>query len=210
MVPWTKKDIPPQTGNVVVVTGATGGIGYETSLFFVEAGATVIVAGRNETKGKDALERIKAVCPEGKAVFGKVDLCSLASIAEFCIWFLSQYEILDILINNAGVVSKTRETTADGFEMMIGTNHLAHFALTAQLLPALRRSTQPRIVNISSIASHIGKINFDDLQLERSFKGFRDYGTTKLMNLMFTFELQRRSDAAGWGLRVNAAHPGRL
>jgi NAD(P)-dependent dehydrogenase (short-subunit alcohol dehydrogenase family) len=208
---WTTGDIPDQTNKVALVTGATGGLGYETSIALAKAGATVILAGRNEEKGKEALARIRAECPNAKIEFGKVDLGSLKSIKDFAADISTKYASLDILINNAGVMTPPkRETTADGFEIQFGTNHLSHFALTAQLLPLLRKSrfAPARVVTVSSLAARNGKINFDDLQSEKGKYGWNVYDQSKLANLLFTFELQRKSDANGWGIMSLAAHPG--
>jgi len=135
---WSKKDIPNLTGKFAIVTGATGGLGYDTALALAEAGATVVVAGRNDAKGKDALDKILALVPQAKISFEKVDLGSLESIKQVCTRINARNEGVDILVNNAGVMSPpNRLTTSDGFEIQFGTNHLSHFALTAQLLPAL-------------------------------------------------------------------------
>jgi NAD(P)-dependent dehydrogenase (short-subunit alcohol dehydrogenase family) len=207
---WTRNDIPSQVGKLAIVTGATGGLGFETALALADAGATVILAGRNETKGKEAMEKLLGVVPTAKISFEKIDLGSLKSISEFCARFNSQHQVLDLLVNNAGVMAPPkREVTEDGFELQFGTNHLAHFALTAGLLPALRRSSSgPRVVNVASTASKFGKIKFDDLQSEHKYCAFTTYGQSKLANLLFTLELQRRSDEGGWGLLVTSAHPG--
>jgi len=208
---WTKSKIPPQNGKLAIVTGTSvGGLGYETALMLAEKGSTVILASRNPSKGKETIEKIKAEVPKADLVFEKVDLGSLASVAEFCSRFNSQNKPLDLLINNAGVMAlPKRLTTVDGFEMQFGTNYLSHFALTAQLLPALRKSTKkPRVVNVSSLAHWNGKINFKDLQFEKRYWRWLAYGQSKLANLMFTLELQRRSDAGGWGLLSTCAHPG--
>jgi NAD(P)-dependent dehydrogenase (short-subunit alcohol dehydrogenase family) len=206
---WSVKDIPQLNGKTAIVTGATGGLGYETALRLAEAGAKVIVAGRNDTKGNDAVEKIIVACPEATVSFGKVDLGSLASIKAFAENFNSRNEPLDILVNNAGVMAPPkRETTSDGFEIQFGTNHLGHFALTSLLLPSLRRSSSPRVVNVSSIAAKQGKIFFEDIQAEKSYRAWNYYSQSKLCNLLFTFELQRRSDEGKWGLKAIAAHPG--
>jgi len=206
---WTKKEIPSQDGKLCIVTGGTGGLGLETALGLVEAGGTVIIAARNEKKGEEALEQIKKACPEAKVSFEKVDLGSLASVNEFCQRFNSQHQQLDLLVNNAGVMTPPkRELTSDGFELQFGTNHLSHFSLTAQLLPALRRSPHPRVVNVSSLMHRQGKIKFDNLQSEKSYCAVSAYAQSKLANLLFTLELQRRSDEGRWGLMVNSAHPG--
>ena len=209
MSDWTVNDIPPQSGRLAVVTGATGGLGYETALALAQAGAEVVLLGRNETKGREALQRISAIVPQAKLRFENVDLANLVSVRDCAARLLAQNRPIDMLINNAGVMAPPqRKTTVDGFEIQFATNHLSHFLLTAQLLPLLRRSPHPRIVNVSSSAARMGSIHFDDLQSERSYKAFPVYSQSKLANLLFTFELQRHSDANGWNLMSNAAHPG--
>lgn len=208
MAGWSVADIPPQRGRSVVVTG-TGGLGYETAAALARAGAEVILAGRNAAKGALAIERIRAGHAGADVRFELLDLAELASIKAFGARLQAERQSLDALINNAGVMTPPkRSLTADGFELQFGTNYLGHFALSASLLPLLRRARQPRVVNVSSIASRKGVLNFDDLQFERRYQPRTAYRQAKLANLMFAFELQRRSDAAGWGLMSNAAHPG--
>jgi NAD(P)-dependent dehydrogenase (short-subunit alcohol dehydrogenase family) len=210
MANWTCNDIPPQTGRLAVVTGATGGLGYETALALAGAGAEVVLTGRNETKGNAALAAIRARYPRALIAYQHLDLASLASVREFVERLMAEHNALDLLINNAGVMTPpTRKETADGFELQFGTNYLGHFALTAQLLPALRKAAGPRVVNLSSIAHKLrAAIHFDDLQWTRRYDPWPAYAQSKLAMLMFAFELQRRSDANGWGLLSNAAHPG--
>jgi NAD(P)-dependent dehydrogenase (short-subunit alcohol dehydrogenase family) len=206
---WSAADIPPQTGRTAVITGATGGLGYETALALAGAGATVVLTGRNDIKGRNALERIRAHYPSADVSYETLDLASLASVADFAGRFAISRPSLDLLINNAGVMAlPKRRMTQDGFEMQLGANYLGHYALTAGLLPQLRRGFRPRVVNLSSLAHRSGAIDFDDLQSERSYRPMRAYRQSKLATLMFALELQRRSDAAGWGLMSNAAHPG--
>jgi NAD(P)-dependent dehydrogenase (short-subunit alcohol dehydrogenase family) len=206
---WTSADIPPQQGRTAVITGATGGLGYETALALASAGATVVVTGRNEAKGGRAIEEIRSQFPTARISYEDLDLAKLASVVAFVDRFASAHGSLDLLINNAGVMAlPQRQETADGFEMQFGTNYLGHYALTARLLPLLRRGTRPRVVNLSSLAHRSGMINFSDLQSARSYSPWRAYCQSKLAMLMFAIELQRRSDAAGWGLMSNAAHPG--
>jgi NAD(P)-dependent dehydrogenase (short-subunit alcohol dehydrogenase family) len=210
MANWTTHDIPPQSGRRAVITGATGGLGYETALALAAAGAEVVLTGRNETKGKAALAAIRATQPRASISYQHLDLASLASVREFVERFASEHETLDLLINNAGVMTPpARKETADGFELQFGTNYLSHFALTAQLLPLLRKADRPRVVNLSSIAHKLrAAIHFDDLQWTRRYDPWMAYAQSKLAMLMFALELQRRSDANGWGLLSNAAHPG--
>jgi NAD(P)-dependent dehydrogenase (short-subunit alcohol dehydrogenase family) len=209
MNPWSVADIPPQRGKLAVVTGATGGLGYETALALGSAGAEVLVTGRNAEKGRMAIDRIHRAHPSANVRFEMLDLASLASIRAFAAKMVANGRPLDLLINNAGVMDlPTRRLTEDGFEMQFGTNHLAHFALTGLLLPLLRGAEAPRVVNVSSLAHRGGTIDFDNLQAERKYRSWPAYQQSKLANLLFTFELQRRSDASGWRLMSNAAHPG--
>jgi NAD(P)-dependent dehydrogenase (short-subunit alcohol dehydrogenase family) len=205
---WTIADIPSQGGRTAVVTG-TGGLGYETALGLAQAGGAVILAGRNPAKGAASVARIKAAVPSASIVFEQLDLASLASVAAFADRIGARRESLDILVNNAGVMRPTtRLATEDGFELQFGTNYLGHFALTGRLLPLLRRGRSPRVVNLSSIAHRGAAIRSHDLQWQRGYRPWPAYGQSKLAMLMFALELQRRSDAAGWGLMSNAAHPG--
>jgi NAD(P)-dependent dehydrogenase (short-subunit alcohol dehydrogenase family) len=209
MTGWTTADIPPQNGRTAVVTGATGGLGYETALALAGAGATVVLTGRNDAKGRRALQQIRAQFPNADIDYETLDLANLASVADFAARFSASHASLDLLVNNAGVMAlPTRQTTADGFEMQFGTNYLGHYALTAHLLPLLRRGDRPRVVNLSSLAHRWGAIDFDDLQGLRSYGPAKAYSQSKLAMLVFALELQRRSDAAGWDLMSNAAHPG--
>jgi NAD(P)-dependent dehydrogenase (short-subunit alcohol dehydrogenase family) len=209
MAKWTANDVPPQTGRLAIVTG-TGGLGYETALVLAQHGADVILAGRSEAKGREATRTILGLAPRASIRFELLDLANLASVAAFSTRLLSDDRPLDLLVNNAGVMTPpSRRTTADGFELQFGTNYLGHFALTAQLLPLLQRGRAPRVVEVSSGAHRMGgAIHFDDLQWERRYKPWGAYAQSKLAMLMFALELQRRSDAAGWGLMSNAAHPG--
>jgi NAD(P)-dependent dehydrogenase (short-subunit alcohol dehydrogenase family) len=205
---WTIADIPPQTGRRAVVTG-TGGLGYETALALAAAGADVVLAGRSETKGRGSVVRILNLHPHAIIAFERLDMASLASIASFAEQMEAQNRPIDLLVNNAGVMTPPkRQTTLDGFELQFGTNHLGHFALTGRLLPLLRAGNAPRVTTVSSGAHHAGRIDFNDLQWQKRYQPWAAYGRSKLANLLFAFELQRRSDAGGWGLMSNAAHPG--
>jgi NAD(P)-dependent dehydrogenase (short-subunit alcohol dehydrogenase family) len=205
---WTTRDIPPQHGRTVVVTG-TGGLGFEDALALARAGAEVIIAGRNPGKGAEAVTRIRTAVPGASVTFEALDLARLASVASFARRLAGKRDSIDILINNAAVMAPPqRESTADGFELQFGTNYLGHFALTAHLLPLLRRGSNPRVVSLSSVAARSGTINFLDLQSRRGYKTMPAYAQSKLACLMFAFELQRRSEAAGWGVTSIAAHPG--
>jgi NAD(P)-dependent dehydrogenase (short-subunit alcohol dehydrogenase family) len=201
-------EIPSQLGKTAVVTGATGGLGYETALALAKASAEVILTGRDDRKGQSAIEKINREVVGAKVAYERLDLASLASIAEFAERMHSRPS-LDILINNAGVMAlPRRQVTADGFEMQFGTNHLGHFALTARLMPLLRRASGARVVSLSSLAHRTGRIDFNDLQGVRVYSPWKAYGQSKLACLMFALELRRRSDAAGWKVTSNAAHPG--
>ncbi len=206
---WTANDISPQAGKVAVVTG-TGGLGYEIALALGKHSADVILAGRSEAKGSESIRRILASAPGAKVRFELLDLASLSSVHAFSNRLLAEDRPIGLLINNAGVMMPPeRRTTVDGFELQFGTNYLGHYALTAQLLPLLQRASSPRIVQVSSGAHRLGgAIHFDDLQWERSYKPWPAYAQSKLAMLMFALELQRQSEAEGWGLTSNAAHPG--
>ncbi len=205
---WTQKNIPSQRGKTIIVTG-TGGIGYEDALALSLAGGDVIIAGRNPQKGAQAVSRIKASYSGAQIDFEEVDLSSLDSVAAFAGRLTKRRDRIDVLINNAGVMTPpTRQISIDGFELQFATNYLGHFALTARLLPLLQRAPQPRVVSVSSVAARGGRIDFDDLQAERDYKPMPVYSQSKLACLMFALELQRRSDDMGWGIDSIAAHPG--
>ncbi len=205
---WSLRDIPDQTGRLAVVTGASSGIGYATALALAGAGAEVVLAARNAQKASAALERIRAIHPAAAVRHGMLDLASLASVAALADQMAAEGRPLDLLVNNAAVMAlPQRKITADGFEMQFGTNYLGHFALTLRLLPLLRRAGAARVVNVSSLAHLRATIRFDDLQSQR-YSPWGAYGESKLAMLMFAFELQRRSLAAGWGVVGVAAHPG--
>ena len=158
MTGWTTADIPPQHGRLAVVTGATGGLGYETALALAQAGAETVLASRSDTKGLAALERIRAAHPGANVRFEKLDLASLRSVAACADRLLAANQGIDLLVNNAGVMAPPRrQETEDGFELQFGTNYLGHFALTARLLPLLRRAAKPRVVNVSSVAARAGR-----------------------------------------------------
>lgn len=167
------------------------------------------MAGRNPQKGAEAVANIRAQVPQANVRFERLDLASLASVAALAERLRGQTDRLDLLINNAGVmVPPERQTTEDGFELQLGTNYFGHFALTAHLMPLLRKGQQARVVSLSSVAARDGQIDFADLQSERSYTPMVAYGQSKLACLMFAFELQRRSDAGGWGVGSLGAHPG--
>jgi NAD(P)-dependent dehydrogenase (short-subunit alcohol dehydrogenase family) len=202
-------DVPDLTGKLAVVTGGNSGIGLETARTLAAAGASVVLAVRNSEKGSAAVTEIARTNPGTGVAVSHLDLASRSSIEAFASEMLRSGRPIDILVNNAGVMAvPTRHVTEDGFELQLGTNHLGHFALTGRLLPLLRAAPNARVVTVSSGAHHTGSIHFDDLQLERSYSRWRAYSQSKLANLLFAFELQRRSAASGWGVLSNAAHPG--
>ena len=201
----TQSAIHPQLGRTAVVTG---GLGHETALALAKAAAEVILTGRDDRKGQSSLVKISREVTSAKVSYEHLDLASLASIDDFA-QRMHTRQSLDLLINNAGVMAlPRRQITADDFEMQFGTNYLGHFALTASLLPLLRRANGARIVSVSSLAHRTGFIDFSDLQGARVYSPWKAYAQSKLAMLMFALELQRRSDAAGWKLTSNAAHPG--
>jgi NAD(P)-dependent dehydrogenase (short-subunit alcohol dehydrogenase family) len=206
---WTVGDIPNQAGRSVVITGGNSGIGFEDSLALARAGADVVIASRNKEKGDEAIANIRQTVPGAKIRFEQLDLDSLASIADFSSRLRSKQKSLDLLINNAGVLAiPKREVTEDGFETQFATNYLGHFALTARLLPMLREARQARVVTISAVTAGLGVIDFDNLQGEKEYVPAKAYLQTKLADLMFALELQRRSEAGRWGIASLAAHPG--
>jgi NAD(P)-dependent dehydrogenase (short-subunit alcohol dehydrogenase family) len=206
---WTAADMPDLTGRVVIVTGANSGIGFVAAGQLAGHGADVTLAVRDTAKGEAAAERIRSANPQAVVRVGRLDLADLASVREFAqTWSADNADGLDLLVNNAGVMAIPRRLTADGFEMQFGTNHLGHFALTGLLLPALVARPRSRVVTVSSGAHRFGRMNFDDLMGERSYHAWRAYGQSKLSNLLFTAELQRRLDANSLALLALAAHPG--
>ena len=205
---WTPADISTQEGKRVIVTGANSGIGFHTAFELARAGAEVILACRRG-KGPEARKRIIDELPGARVSAAELDLASLASVRAFASAQLAENRAIDLLVNNAGVMAIPQRTvTEDGFETQFGTNYLGPFALTALLLPGLLGSRSPRVTMVSSAAHKQGRINFDDLQSERSSSAWGAYGRSKLADLMFTFELQRQSKLAGSSLLSTAAHPG--
>jgi NAD(P)-dependent dehydrogenase (short-subunit alcohol dehydrogenase family) len=208
MAKWTAADIPDQAGRVAVITGANTGLGYETAAALAAKGAHVVLAVRNLDKGKDAATRIAATSPNADVKLQELDLTSQESIHAAAEQLRSDYDRIDLLINNAGVMWTPKSTTKDGFELQFGTNHLGHFAFTGLLLDRLLPVAGSRVVTISSVGHRIlADIHFDDLQWERSYNRVRAYGQAKLANLLFTYELQRRLAARGTTIAA-AAHPG--
>ena len=202
---WTAVDIPDQAGRVAVVTGANSGLGFVTARELARAGARVVLASRSAEKGRDAASRIVSAVPGVDVSAAILDLADLDSVRAFV---ATAPDRLDLLINNAGVMAAPRRLTKDGFESQFGTNHLGHFALTGLLLGRLLAAPAPRVVTVSSTMHRGGKIDFDDLQGERKYSRWGAYSQSKLANLMFCFELQRRAVAADTALLSLAAHPG--
>ncbi len=208
MAGWTAGDIPSLSGRVAVVTGANSGLGLIIARELARAGAKVVMACRNMEKGEEARFKIQDAVPSADVSIAPLDLADLASVRAFAEQLAGEHERLDLLVNNAGVMAPPRRTTVDGFESQFGTNHLGHFALTGLLLAPLLAATEPRVVTMSSGAHRIGTIKFDDLQREQRYNNWLAYGQSKLANLLFCFELERRAEAAGVGLKSLAAHPG--
>jgi len=206
---WTTHDMPDQAGRTAVITGANTGLGLETAKALAARGAAVVLAVRNLDKGKDAAAAITTATPGAEVTLQRLDLSSLASVREAGDELLARHDRLDLLVNNAGVMYTPKSTTADGFELQFGTNHLGHFALTGLLLDRLLVTPKSRIVTVSSVGHRIrARIHFDDLQLEHGYGRVTAYGQSKLANLLFTYELQRRLAAADAGTLALAAHPG--
>jgi NAD(P)-dependent dehydrogenase (short-subunit alcohol dehydrogenase family) len=205
-MPARTNDIPDQHGRTALITGANSGIGLEAARTLAQAGARVVMASRNTEKGEAAAAEIRASAPNAELDVRKLDLSSLDSVRAFAEGF--EEDRIDLLINNAGVMVPPYTKTADGFELQLATNHLGHFALTGLLLDKLLATPHARVVTVSSTAHKMGKIKFDDLQRERSYSRWPAYGQSKLANLLFTLELDRRLKAAGADVLSVAAHPG--
>lgn len=208
MTRWTAGDIPDQTGRTAVVTGANSGLGFVTARELARRGAAVVLACRDQVKGQAAIKRIFNDVPDAKVELRSLDLANLASVRTFADKLGAAYPALDILVNNGGVMAIPRRETADGFEMQLGTNHLGHFALTGLLLPLMIDQPKARVVTVSSAAHKPGRIDFDDLMKERHYRSWTSYFQSKLANLLFTYELQRRLSAVDVPLISVAAHPG--
>lgn len=207
---WTIHNMPALTGKVVLVTGGNSGLGYESVKAFALKDAEVILASRSLEKGEQARADILKTVPEGKILVMELDLSDLASVRAFASDFKKKHKRLDILLNNAGIMMTPYFKTKDGFEGQFGTNHLGHFALTGLLFDLLQNTPGSRIVNVSSGAHRNGVMDFDNLQHEegKGYTPMKAYGRSKLANLLFTYELQRRLEASGSGTIAVAAHPG--
>lgn len=206
---WTAENIPDLTGKVAIVTGANSGIGYETAKELAAHGAETILACRSMNQGQEAIEAIQQEHTAASVALMHLDLADLESVRQFADDFMDKYDQLDILVNNAGVMAlPKRYETEQGFEMQFGTNHLGHFALTGLLIDLILKTPESRVVTVSSAAHIIGRIRFDDLQMEKSYDPTAAYGQSKLANLLFTYELQRLFEQSGDDSKSLAAHPG--
>jgi NAD(P)-dependent dehydrogenase (short-subunit alcohol dehydrogenase family) len=205
---WTAARIPDQSGRTAIVTGANSGLGLVTARQLARAGAHVVLACRNMGKGESACGEIETQAPDARLELAELDLASLESVREFADRFRAAHDGLDLLINNAGVMASPRRSTADGFELQFGTNHLGHFALTGLLIGEMEGREDARVVTLSSGAHRIGRIAFDNLGGERRYFRWRAYGQSKLANLLFALELDRRLRAAGSTVKSLAVHPG--
>jgi NAD(P)-dependent dehydrogenase (short-subunit alcohol dehydrogenase family) len=202
---FTPEDIGDLTGRCAIVTGANSGIGLQVAVALARKGARVVLACRDERRGREAQERVRSASGNRAVEMRLLDLSRLASVREFASGWSDP---LHLLVNNAGVMATPRALTEDGFEQQLGVNHLGHFALTGLLLEQLRAAERPRVVSVSSLAHKRGRINFDDLQSATRYRRWAAYNQSKLANLYFTIELDRRARAAGWDLAAVAAHPG--
>jgi len=201
--------LPPQDERIIIVTGANAGLGYETTLMLARKGAKVIMACRNLSKANTAKTEIEKVAPNADLEVMEIDLSSLKSVRNFATTFKSKFNRLDVLINNAGVMTPPYTKTKDGFELQLAANYLGHFLLTGLLLDTIQNTPQSRVVTLSSIAHKDGKINFDDLQSEKKYSASVAYAQSKLACLMFTFELQRRLEKQDGNQTIStASHPG--
>jgi len=207
---WTETDVPDESGRVAIVTGSNTGLGYDTARVLAARGAKVVMAVRDTAKGEAAAARIRGITPRADVTVHKLDLGSLDSVRTASAELAAAYPRIDLLINNAGVMYPPKQSTADGFELQFGTNHLGHFALTGLLLKNLLSVDGSRVVAVASIAHKIrAKIDFADLQWEhRRYDRVAAYGQSKLANLMFAYDLQRRLSAANAKTISVAAHPG--
>jgi protochlorophyllide reductase len=205
---WTANDIPDLHGHIALVTGANSGLGMETTKALAAKGAHVIMACRSAERGRIARDAVKKQLPGASLDLVALDLASLASIRDFAAQVQRSYERLDLLFNNAGIMAIPQRDTKDGFEMQFGTNHLGHFALTGLLLPTLLATSQSRVITTTSLARRAGKVDFDDINHQRSYGRWSAYGQSKTANLLFAFELQSRLTRAGATTISVAAHPG--
>jgi NAD(P)-dependent dehydrogenase (short-subunit alcohol dehydrogenase family) len=207
---WTDADVPDQSGRVAIVTGSNSGLGFDTARVLAERGATVVIAARDPEKGAAAAARILQSTPAADISVQSLDLSSMDAVRAAAAEMKAAHPRIDLLVNNAGVMYVSpRQPTTDGFEMQFGTNHLGHFALTGLLLENMLDVAGSRVVTVSSVGHRMfASIHFEDLQWTRSYNRFAAYGQSKLANLMFTYDLQRRLAAKGAHTVANAAHPG--
>lgn len=205
---WTANDMPDQSGRVALVTGANSGLGYETALALARKGAEVVMAVRTVRRGEEARDQILRELPNASLEVMQLDLGSLASVRQFASAFRNAYGRLDLLINNAGIMAVPRSETPDGFEMQFGVNHLGHFALTGLLLDLLLATPKSRVVNVTSTAHYFGQMNFNDLHGRQRYDRYGAYGQSKLANMLFTMELQRRLSKTGAQTLSVVAQPG--
>ncbi|MEW5743713.1 MAG: oxidoreductase [Myxococcota bacterium] len=208
MARWTAADIPDLSGQVMVVTGANSGLGLASTKALAAKGALVVMGCRDAARAEEAASSVKQAVPDAKLDVRALDLAALDSVARFAAEVTSAYGRIDVLMNNAGVMALPRTLTKDGFEAQLGTNHLGHFALTLRLLPTLEAAARPRVVTVASTAHRWGRIDFDDLMGERRYAPWAAYGQSKLANLLFAYELERRLRALGKKTLSVAAHPG--
>jgi NAD(P)-dependent dehydrogenase (short-subunit alcohol dehydrogenase family) len=205
---WSSADVPDLSGRTAVVTGANSGIGFEAAKALAGRGATVVLACRNPVRARDAVDRIRAVAPEADVSTLEMDLGSLTSVRKAADALVAERPVIDLLVNNAGVVMLPYGRTEDGFEQHLGINHLGHFAFTGLVLGAVLAADAGRVVTVGSNGHRVGKLDFEDLGFTRGYRPLRGYARSKLANLLFAYELQRRLAAAGVSARSLAAHPG--
>ena len=207
MADYRESDVPDQTGKTVFITGANTGIGYDTARVLAERGAKVLLGCRSEARAAEAIGKIRSIKSDASVTWVPLDLASLASIKEAAD-LVNQEERLDALVNNAGVMMPPKEVTKAGFELQFGVNHLGHFALTGHLLSKLKDQPGARVVNVSSLAHRQGRIEFEDIHSDKSYNRMARYGMSKFANILFTYELQRRLEAANSPAISVACHPG--
>ncbi|OJZ05757.1 oxidoreductase [Sphingobacterium sp. 40-24] len=207
---WTKSNIPDLSGKIAIVTGSNTGIGFETAKALFEAGAQVTIAARDVQKAKNAIQKIQSdTAGTGTLDYGKLDLANIGQVREFADLFVQKHTKLDILVNNAGVMVPPAAKTEDGFELQFGVNFMGHFALTGYLLPLLKQTANARVVTLSSgAATLVDSIDFDNLRLEKSYDEWREYAVSKLADILFSYELERRFRNAAMPAIAVAAHPG--
>lgn len=210
MEKWTLKNMDDLSGKVIIVTGGNSGLGFESVKAFAGKGASVVLASRNSQKGEKAKAAILEEYPKGKIEVLELDLMDLESVGAFVKQFAEKYDRLDVLLNNAGIMTTPYFKTKDGFEGQMGTNHLGHFALTAQLLNMIKSTPGSRVVNVSSSGHQFGKMDFENLLFEdgKGYSPMKSYGRSKLANLLFTYELERQFESSGIDAISVASHPG--